>query len=945
MWKTRTFYTFLSIVTIIVLAAVTGTVRYFVRRAALALTAEGLSCKYFAHEKPQVDFSARTVVFSAEKSELLRSAKLDGKVTFHFPVKFFELPWNVNLKSVAVDGAMWELDLREKTLNGHPLQIVIDKILSAESPINGKIPDFISYGTLKLTNPEGKIRVSKMRSILKSSKNMRLLGVYAGDMKVNLLYKGENKQLVGQYQAQQSDFEFFRLSFGLPELFSMHGVGALSGQILYDFTKKKLEYIRGSAKFGMNSSIQGSIFSLYGSRDGMINWEYLNSENWHIELRNATSGKPFRTKLHNLVLSQNTMEPNALSFDGEIEFFPGSFRESFNLELDYRTSNIRHRLVGKWNMKDKSWELSRLDTGKGLPQVKIKWNDFNIAFQGRSFKLSGAGAQSDHFGFHYELEMANADWKDSRKNMVITSRAKFEGDCILSLAEDTLRPVATGKISCEMADGAFNNMRFMLKNAFLNFSPDKNGKNKYLFSVGKFSVGIPDLKSGIRFEMPLLEGESSMNKLYVSSPSINLKYGNSELSSNSSWTLERQQYGDEILFKAANLQGKIGKENLTVKNSEYEFKKNALQWFLHGKNTGVKLGNDRFSAKTFDIDFAGENSNDGALICQKITARPANWKFNTDFMRCNSLLSNFSVVFGRDKKWEKWNFDGGRITVNYGKKKYVLPDLKVNEDNRQQYSSGKFSFHSNECGADLNYSRPQNSRKLAVSHGLLYWNKDVFHDVTGNIDLLKENELFNINLNYDEYKRSDSGWKHGNLSGKMTLKNGFELTGFSGVDTNELTKIRFIAKNINGENEFEVKNFPASYIEKTLQIPKDSLNGFLDGKVAVKKGEFFNPFKIQTFYLKNNQIIRLRLGELQKYAQIGDSIEDKFACDALKDFFAKTLILDYQKLGKYNILNLKAVGKSTELLPYEYDVKEKRLKQSDISLFNSEVEVQMKYMK
>ena len=236
MWKKRLLYIFLTVIALTVLCVILGTVRDFVRRAALAFTAERISCKYFAHEKPQVDFSARTVVFSAEKSELLRSAKLDGKVTFHFPVKFFELPWNVNLKSVAVDGAMWELDLKAKTLNGHPLQIVIDKILSAESPINGKIPDFISYGTLKLTNPEGKIRVSKMRSILKSSKNMRLLGVYAGDMKVNLLYKGENKQLIGQYQAQQSDFEFFRLSFGLPELFSMHGVRQET-----DFTFFKIE--------------------------------------------------------------------------------------------------------------------------------------------------------------------------------------------------------------------------------------------------------------------------------------------------------------------------------------------------------------------------------------------------------------------------------------------------------------------------------------------------------------------------------------------------------------------------------------------------------------------------------------------------------------------------------------------------------------------------------
>ena len=91
--------------------------------------------------------------------------------------------------------------------------------------------------------------------------------------------------------------------------------------------------------------------------------------------------------------------------------------------------------------------------------------------------------------------------------------------------------------------------------------------------------------------------------------------------------------------------------------------------------------------------------------------------------------------------------------------------------------------------------------------------------------------------------------------------------------------------------------------------------------------------------------MRLRFGVLEKYAQIGNSIEDKFAADAVKDFFAKSLVLDYHRVGKYNVLDMKAVGKSVDLLPYEFDVKEKKLKKSEISLFNSEVEVIMKYMK
>lgn len=90
--------------------------------------------------------------------------------------------------------------------------------------------------------------------------------------------------------------------------------------------------------------------------------------------------------------------------------------------------------------------------------------------------------------------------------------------------------------------------------------------------------------------------------------------------------------------------------------------------------------------------------------------------------------------------------------------------------------------------------------------------------------------------------------------------------------------------------------------------------------------------------------MRLRLGTLEKFAGKGNSVEDDFATDALKDFFAKTLTLDYHRVGDYMVLNVNTLGKSTELLPYEYDIKEKKLKKSDIALFNSEVEVSMKYM-
>ena len=947
MWKKRLLYIFLTVIALTVLCVILGTVRDFVRRAALAFTAERISCKYFAHEKPQVDFSARTVVFSAEKSELLRSAKLDGKVTLSFPVKFFELPWHVNLKSIAVDGVSWELDLQKKTLNNHKLQAVIDKVMTHDIGRYGKFaPDLITYGNLKLINPEGKVRSSRIRSILKRGKDYKLLGVYAGDMKVNFLYNEKSKQLLGQYQAQQSDFEFFRLSFGLPELFTMHGVGTLSGQILYDFNSGKLEYIRGSANFGSHSSIQGAIFSLYGSRKGRINWEYLNSQNWQIEFRDAESGKPFRTKLHYLVLSQNTMEHNSVNFDGEIEFYPTTFRNSFGLEFDRRTAALRHRLVGKWNMNDKSWELSRLDAGKRVPQVRLKWNDFNIAFQSRSFKLAGTGAQSDHFAFRYELEMANADWKDKNKNAVITSHAKLEGDCILSLSDDTLKPFATGKLSCELADGAFENTRFLLKNVNLNFSPDAGSGTKYKFSIGNFSVGIPDLRNGVRLDIPRLQGEKGVADLQFHAPVLNIKYRELvNLSSVGAWDLKRVDDSNKIVFNTSALHGEIAGEKFKADRISATLDNKVLDWDLNCVMHNLKAGLNTFSADTLQGKVSGERTAEESFVLRKFNIKPINWKFNSELIRCSSPASVFEIAFAENKKWRNWKIDAGQFSFNYGGCDFNIPNLVCSEENRENYSDGIFNGHGSPYRVKFSYSRPGGAKTITLKNGSIDGSYEFFRGLTGEIKLFDADKLLKAALQFDEVKIQNSNWEHGELGVEINRKNGFELASFSGNSAKETSQIKFIGKTSGNANEFEVRNFPAKYVENTLKVPEGTLSGLFDGRVTVARGVFFNPFKIQTFYLKNNQVMRLRFGVLEKYAQIGNSIEDKFAADAVKDFFAKSLVLDYHRVGKYNVLDMKAVGKSVDLLPYEFDVKEKKLKKSEISLFNSEVEVIMKYMK
>lgn len=945
MWQKRFFYIFLTIITLTVLTAILGTARHFIRIAVLKTAAQKISIKYFEGEAPQVDLKKRTVVFSAAKSELLRQYELHGRVTFSFPVRFFEFPWNLNNASIAVDGVTWNLDLKRTTLNNRPLKELAEKLTFYKNRSNKKLPDLITYGTLNLTNPEGKTRKLFMRSIFKSNNDYRLLGVYAGDMKVNFLFNENTKKLIGQYQAQQSDFEFFRLSFGLPELFTMNGVGTLAGQFQYDAEKKRLEYIRGGAEFGMGGSIQGSIFSLYGSRRGMINWEYLNAQNWQIELRNAVSGRPFRTKLHYLVLSQNTMEQNSVSFDGEIEFNPTTFRDSFGLEFDRRTAALRHRLVGKWNMNDKSWELSRLDAGKRIPQVKLKWNDFALAFQNRSFKLSGAGAQSDHFAFRYELEMANADWKDKNNNAVITSHAKLEGDCILSLSDDTLKPVATGKISCEVADGAFDNTRFLLKNVYLHFSPDAGGRTKYQFSVGNFAVGIPDLRNGIHVSIPRLEGESSMTALKISAPSLNIKYRDViNVASGGAWKLQRLQESNKLRFETSSLRGVTVGERFRAEKISALFEEKAMQWSCDYSMHNIKTGVNIFSAAELHGSVRGESVNDGVFAYRSIDINPVNWKYNGKIFRCSSPSSFFNIAFNPDKKWRKWDFNAGQFSLTYGGRNYIVPGLVCREENRGTYSDGSFNGHGTPYRVKFSYTRPEKSKNITVKNGNIEGSYEFFRGLAGDISLLNKDKLMAAKLQFDDFKMKDSRWRHGALGAELNRHGNFELVSFNGNSSTDTAVIKFIGKKQNGTSEFEVRNLPAKYVENTLKAAEGTLSGLFDGKVTMPRKEFFNPFKIQTFYLKNNQVMRLRLGALDKYAQKGNSIEDMFASDALKDFFAKSLTLDYHKVGQYKVLNVKALGKSTDLLPYEYDVKEKKLKKSDVALFNSEVEVIMKYM-
>ncbi|MBR2508492.1 MAG: hypothetical protein IKB71_01970 [Lentisphaeria bacterium] len=930
-----------------VLLGILYAARQVIRRIALEQAAFQISEKFFKDIQYTVDYKKRQVIFAENEVEFLRKHKLKGKVIFDCPVKFFELPWRVNTARITVEGVRWELDLKNRKLNGFDrdefpasVRSELDRFKNAA---NGKYPAFMTVGTLTLINPEGKSRELAMRSIFQELRDKTyLLGIHAGDMKVNFFYRDDSKKIIGQYQAQQSDFEFIRLSFGIPELFDMHGVGKLSGQFCYDTKLQKLDYVRGSSDFGLQASIKGSIFTLYGNRSGKINWEYLNPQNWQIELRNATSMTPVRAGLHYFVLSQNTLEKDALSFDGEIEFNPLSFKEMFGLELDRRTANIRHRIVGKWDMAKKSWELSRLETQKRVPQVKFKWNNAEVAFQWQNFKLSGRGAQADHFGFHYELDMSNLDWKDKTGNTVIGTQSKLEGDCILSLSDDTLKPVSTGKISCAVADGAFGKSRFLVSNAFLNFAPDGNGRTRYHFACGNLKVGIPDLQKGVVFSSPRFEGSVSSRKIAMESPALSVRYRDDFLLSGGKWFVVRNENEKNIRFELPDLSGSWRNKKLTAGKISGSIVSDGKLLYIDSRSGRINYADDTFTSDSLNCLLEGEFPTAGNFICRRLTLKPEVWKIRNHWFSAEAPRGALSMTFNENQLWHNRTFEADKIKVDYQGSEYVIPQIIAGELNNGKYCDGLIKNTVLPYRFDITYTRKNSD--IILKNGRITFNGNILWGLTGDIKLQDEDDFLNAKLQYAEYKPVGIAWENGTLGLHGRVSSGFEVTDFSGTVSENMAKVRFVKRDKNGISEFEVKNFPAKYVEHTLGLPANSFNGMFEGTVTANGGAVLNPFKIRTFYLKNNHVLRMRLGALEKYAGKGNSVEDDFACAALRDFFAKTLTLDYHGVGNYMVLNVNTLGKSTDLLPYEYDVKEKKLKKSDVSLFNAEVEVSMKYM-
>lgn len=943
----RILYFFLAALTVAVLLTVLWGIRFSIRRIALEKAAENISRNFLHGMEYEIDHAQRKVLFAGKEVDFLKKHKLHGRITFCFPVKFFELPWNVNLERICVDGVHWELDLQKRTLNGFERDVFLNSIRKEletfKQTKNKRYPAFLTSGTLTLINPEGKSRNLAIKSIFQELKGETyLLGIHAGDMKVNFFHKNGTAKIVGQYQAKQSDFEFIRLSFGIPELFDMHGVDKLAGEFRYDMKLRKIDFIRGSSNFGLQSSIKGSVFTLYGNRLGRIYWEYLNPQNWQIELRNAVSATPVRAGLHYFVLSQNTLEKDALSFDGEIEFNLLSFKNMFGLELDRRTSNIRHRIVGKWDMVRKTWELSRLETQKRVPQVKLKWNDSDIAFQWQNFKLSGRGDQADHFGFHYELDMSNFDWKDKNNNALIGTQAKLEGDCILSLADDTLKPVSTGKFSCSVADGVIGKSRFLVNNAFLNFAPDIDGKTKYYFACGDLKVGIPDLRNGWICAIHRLEGAWDSKSMSVSSPSLDFKYRNELHLSGNKWFAERKLNEKNIRFELSPMSGMWQGKKLQIDKIAGEIINNGKNIYLDGSSKNVIYDVETLKADSVKWSIESGFPFDNNVLCRRFMLKPEKLQVKTPWLETDIVKPFFNLTFNDKQIWYNWSLEAGKSKIKYKEKEYTIPGLTAGEFNHGKYCDGLLKNSVLPYQFDISYTRKKSD--ITLKTGRLTFNGNVLWGLTGDVKLQKNDNFLDAKMQYAEFKIADMAWENGVLSLIGNKRNGFEINDFSGTSSLGMSKVRYIGRNNRSENEFEVKNFSARYIEKTLGVPENSFNGMFDGKITTASKNVFNPFNIQTFYLKNNQVMRLRLGTLEKFAGKGNSVEDDFATDALKDFFAKTLTLDYHRVGDYMVLNVNTLGKSTELLPYEYDIKEKKLKKSDIALFNSEVEVSMKYM-
>ena len=108
-----------TVFAVAVLLAVLYAVRLMIHRITLERAASQISKKYFNNSGYVVKHSTRQIVFAENELELLKKHKLQGRVVFTFPVKFFELPWQVNLSRISVEGVQWELDLKNRKVKIH----------------------------------------------------------------------------------------------------------------------------------------------------------------------------------------------------------------------------------------------------------------------------------------------------------------------------------------------------------------------------------------------------------------------------------------------------------------------------------------------------------------------------------------------------------------------------------------------------------------------------------------------------------------------------------------------------------------------------------------------------------------------------------------------------------------------------------------------------------
>lgn len=927
------------------------------------IASKDIAAKYQAqeitHDKELLRINAAQ--FESDLSKQLKLGVLDLNIDLVVDNKFFPQYLKSDFVELNYSNKI-VLDLQKNEINGltfdkfaQTFQILLENVSINNSSytnlkLNGKLELINQQGENK--NADCSILVSKLLN------NNYLVAINFGNYQIKGFIDLGNQLIFGEYSAYKSDFEFVNFNFGLPTLFKLDSKNLIVGNFKFDLKKRAFEFITGDSKFTRDSAITGSIFSLHGLSNGTISWEYSNKNRWKVTLNDAVVLLPFRSRLTNLVFSQDDEGFNYINFNGEVEFYHNAFKSTLNFEQPRNSSLLKHHLIGKWDLDTNCWELNRLSNSSYAPIIKAKYRDLDLVFTPNSFKLTGAGEKSENVSFSYELTFDNAELKSQKQNYLIAYDGKLVGDCILKMENGQLVPEFKGSFNVGTADGKIEQFRYLTNNLTVTIGNDStdNESSSWLFTSDKTTI-TPDNLSP--FVLDKLTGDI---KLYSEVQNL----GNLMLYLNCNSNLvsfEQYRLADFNIDGALNLG-----QNQVVNKAYLEFATGALRdvgGVFVAKNLKSTMEIDRFRKDKTIPDAKWEIKADELSYnwLGKITLDGVSSLIQLNFAKNSNQILNHQITL--EALYGKF--------VNKLIKLGSLRNLKVDINYPESYNATAEEFI---CVAD-DFSITAPKALGSLSETSKNGNFTIINGKYNNLDELG----FCLNFDWSKLLKSQELiFSNSNLKVK-----GINFDGLSGVSKFNLLKQQIsnslVAKEITyGENRFTDVVFDLSMVANKIKLEK-LLANFGDSKIKFKQDtpkqisfNFSNAnfaqvlellgidsklvkgktnatitinsesLAIETVTFESAQTCQLQFDSIKDFTESDSRVQTEFALMALSNFESSDLKISIDFVG-HDLYNLYVVskGRPNRLLPFEYDINTGTLKKVNYSFFNLESTISLAY--